>query len=112
MKKSTMLMLAILMACVFAISGCETTSSTADTHTNTYVQTSCASASAALKVLTEANKAGKLSVETQQQVLDAATILVPVCGSTEPLPADSLAIAALREAVTLLTKKASEVRSP
>lgn len=100
-----MLKLFYALALTLSLAACQTTNPTADQFTQE-IETACASASTALKVLTVANDAGKLTPAQQTQILSAAGVITPVCGSPNPPTMDSLKMQAFLQAVTLLQGKA------
>lgn len=112
MKKSTVLMFALLLACVFAISGCESSGDAAadQAQQTETIATTCASASAALKVLTVANDAGKLSEDVQYKVGVAALRIQPICGSPNPPTLDAVLLEAFKANAATLAAEAA--RSP
>jgi hypothetical protein len=91
----------LMFALLFLLAGCTTTGDLTASQLRT-IETGCASASAALKVLTVANDAGKLSAETPRQVLSAAGTIAPICGADEPPTLTSLQMQAFTHAVALL----------
>jgi hypothetical protein len=73
------------------------------------VETACATASAAVKALTVANNAGKLSPAQQTQILSAIGEVDPVCASPNPPTLDSLKMQAFLRGVSLLSAQAKRL---
>jgi len=110
-KMLLMLTLAMTFA-ITACSGCTTPGAELTDSQERTIATSCATASAALFVLTDANKAGKLSAEVQVQIAEGAALVVPICSAPEPPTLDSVQMYAFTQAVALLAAKSAEARSP
>lgn len=91
LMKATMVVSTLLLAACSAL----------PTHTQQEAAV-CVSYSAALKVLTVANQAGKLSVSEQAQVTEANTLVSPVCLAETPPTLDDLKQAAVAAAVNRL----------
>lgn len=106
MKKSFSLILALALSVL--LSACNGASGPLDSSQLRAVEIGCASASAALKTLTIANDAGKLTPAVQTAVLSAAGRVAPICGAPEPPTLDSLQMQAFQQAVGVLAAKAAE----
>mgnify|MGYP003385034856 CR=1 FL=1 len=79
----TSMRLLLVLAMVVTVAGCKVGEGAEQ------VATACASASAAIKVLTVANQAGKLSVEQQRYVVQTIGVIDPVCSrKTQPSLSD------------------------
>lgn len=73
------------------------------------IEVACASASTALKVLTVANDAGKLTQAQQTQVISAAGEITPICTADNPPTLDSVKLQAFTRAVTILQSQAAKL---
>ena len=89
----------ILLALV--LSGCATN----PTQTQT-IATGCASASAALRVLTVANDAGKLSLDQQAKILESAQYITPICTAEVAPTLDAQGLISFAAAVAQLQEAA------
>lgn len=101
-------MRAIVLALCIALAGCQNGGQLTPTQEQT-LMTACASASASIKVLTEANKAGKLSEDMQDAVLEAIGIIDPVCGAEDTPTLTQLQQQAFQQAVAALVRHSDEV---
>lgn len=109
-RTATFLMLAAL-ACALAavIVGCRGAGLVTPAQ---QLAASCAASAAALKTLTIANDAGKLSAATQTSVLHAIGYINPVCTAPEPPTLDSIRAEAFRRAILLLEQEAVKYSEP
>lgn len=74
--------------------------------------TVCASASAAIKTITIADKAGKISPADEAKVTQAITVVAPICEApTEPTLSDAER-SAFEQAMFLLTKMQTKYIAP
>jgi hypothetical protein len=95
---------ALLSLMLVACSGC---SGIGGTTTETQqIATACASASAALRVLTVANDAGKLDADAQKAVITAIGITNPICAADTPPTMDTVKLQAFTQAIALLQAQA------
>lgn len=104
------LFLAFALTLIGSLAGCQAGGTLSNSQSN-QIETACAASSAALKVLTVANDAKKLSAETQANVLKAAMTIQPVCGSPTPPTLDSLKLQAFMQAAALLGVQAVAAQS-
>jgi hypothetical protein len=97
--------LIVVFALAFAalMSACTTSGGTAASTNAQTIQTSCASASAAIKALTVVEQAGYLSASDKQAVSDAISVVTPICGSTTQPSDDDVEVQVLSDAVSTLT---------
>lgn len=97
------------LLCIALVACGSVSTSTPSTPTQ-QIATGCASASAALKGLTVANIAGKLSEDQQTQVLAAANLVNPICASPTPPTLDTVKLAAFLHAITILQTQAEAIK--
>jgi uncharacterized protein YceK len=97
----------VLMLMVLALTACSGCSGI-QTH-NQQVATGCATASAAIRTLTVANEAGKLSAEQQQAVLSAIGHIEPICSADSPPTMDQLKLEAFTQAIAILQAQAVRI---
>ena len=74
------------------------------------IEEGCVASSAAIKVLTAANHAGKLSVAQQDGVLRAIGLITPVCSGPAVPTLDSAGQAAFLAAVRAIESNAARVK--
>lgn len=98
------LWIALITLTLSACSGC----SGLTTHEQ-QLAAGCASSSAALKALTVANDAGKLTPAQQTQIISAAGYIEPVCSADTPPTLDSVKLEAFARAIALLQAQAVSV---
>lgn len=113
MKRQLSFMLGIVMA-VF-LCACNTNGGASEELTAEqaqYVSLACASSSAAMKVVTVAINADKLSKEQRDIVGEAADRIAPICGSPTPPTLTSLQEEAFSQAVAVIAVQAAKHRSP
>jgi hypothetical protein len=96
----------LFLTTILALGGCATTTGPLTSDQQQVLESSCAAASAALKVLTVVNEEGKLSEGAQADILAAAQAVQPVCGADEPPTLNDLQMTAFQQAVALLATKA------
>lgn len=87
--------------------GCQSTGDLTATQSR-QIETACATASAAQKVIASAIVAGKVSEASQVRIRAAAVSIAPVCGAATPPTLDSLQLQALQQAVALLATASQE----
>lgn len=111
---TSLLAAAVLMAAVALLPACATTepivSPGVEQTTTVAVQSACASATAALKVLTVANVEGKVTPAQKAAISKAGHALLPVCGASAQPTVSSTAMGVFRGAVEYLTLQAGAVR--
>lgn len=115
MKRQLSFMLALVLT-VFLVA-CNTNGDIADnasglTQQQEYVAMTCASASAAMKVVTVAINADKLDAEQRADVLAASDKIARVCASPTPPTMTQLQEIAFSEAVAVIAVMAAKHRSP
>lgn len=97
----------LLIALAFALVGCQAGSVSTDIQK---IETACVASSAAIKVLTEADRADKLSAAQEEQVLHAISLINPICTPPDPQTLDSVKQQAFLDAVALLEARAAKVK--
>jgi hypothetical protein len=97
--------LALLVALVVMLPGC------AGLTTQTQkIEAACTGSSTAIKVLTAANDAGKLSPAQQAEIKTAIDTISPICNADNPPTLDSVKQQAFEDAIALLEAKAKGVK--
>lgn len=113
MKNNLSVMLALLIASVVVAAGFTGCSSMGGTGASTQAQkieTTCTSVAAATRVLTVANKAGKLSVDQATTVHTALTVTNPICNAATIPTLTDIEFSAFVSAATLLQTRAASAK--
>ena len=72
------------------------------------IAASCAVSAAALKTLTQANDAGKLTPEQAANILHAVGYITPVCSAPEAPTLDTIRLRAFESAIQFLQSEAAK----
>jgi len=97
--------LLLALALAATIPGC----ASLDTPTKK-IEAACLGSATAIKVLTAANDAGKLSADQQASVRKALDIIQPVCTAASPPSLDAIKQAAFADAIARLEAYAQGVK--
>lgn len=114
LRRSGLMAIALFAALAFAsVPACTSLSGAAspevEATTTAAVQSTCASAKAALRVLTVANEQGKITPAKKSAISTAGHALLPVCGARAPPTVSSVEMAAFEAAAGLLIRQAGGV---